>query len=139
MFFYDLNLSAWVRKPGSKSPPEMTPVMGIGGVFDFQVAFCRSIQIENPIASAWLAGIKVEGDYSGDYVASDNAPEVDGNESMRFIFDLTTAEASAYFTANPMKESFYAIVQIKYTDAFAVERVTSPLRVVIQQDYLTTP
>jgi len=139
MFFYDLNLNAWVRKPGSKSPPEMTPVLGIGGVFDFPVSFCKSGEIENPIASAWLGGIKVEGDYAGAYVASDDEPEVCGNESMRFIFDLTTPEASAYFTANPLKETFYAILQISFTDAFGTDRVTSPLRIVIQNNYLQTP
>jgi len=139
MFFYDLTLNAWVRKPGSKSPPEMTPVMGVGGVFDFPVTFCKGVETENPLATAWLGGIKIEGDNAGSYVASDAAPEVDGAESMRFVFDLTTVAASAYFVANPTADTVNAVVQIGFTDAFATERRTQPLRVVIQNDYLTTP
>jgi len=140
MFFYDLSINAWVRKPGSNSPPEMTPVMCIGAIFDFPVTFCAGVATENPIATAWIGGIKLEGDATGEYVASDSAPEVDGAEMMRFVFDLTTGTdpAALYFAANPTAETVAAVVQIGFTDAYSNVRRTQPLRIVLQKDYLST-
>lgn len=138
MFFYDLTLNAWVRKPGSKSPPEMIPVLCVGGVFDFLVTFCDGTKIENPTASAWFGGIKIKDDFSGDYIASDNAPEVGGDEEMRFSFDLTTVLAKAYFAANPTEATANAAIQISMTDGFGIVRRTQPLFIILQNDYLQT-
>jgi len=140
MFYYDLTLNAWVRKPGSKSPPEMTPVLCLGGVFDFNVTFCDGARIENPAASAWIGGIKMAGNPTGEYVASDTDPEVDGTEAMRFMFDLTGTEnpAAVHFAANPTLATAIAVIQIGFTDAFGIERRTTPLQIVLQNDYLQT-
>jgi len=136
MFFYDLDLNAWVRKPGSKSPPEMVPVVAIGGVFDFPTTLCRGSVTEAPTAQGWFAGLKLAGDFAGEYLAIDAAPEISGDDSVVFIFDLTSQ--IQYFTDNPTADTVGGAIQVSWNDAFGVERRTQPLAIVIQNDYLQT-
>jgi len=135
MLYYDLNIESWVRKPGSTSPPQMTPVLTIGGFFETAVQFCRGTDIESTGASSFFAGIKIYGDYSGAYVDTDNAPTTGGDGSTVFSMDLTTNEAKAYFTANPTADTVNAAFQIAYT-VDTIERRTTPLPIVLQNDYL---
>ena len=138
MLFYDLDLGAWVRCPGSSSPAWMTPVLTIGSTFQIIVRFCRGEDIVDPGASAWLAGIRPSGVFSGDFIASDDAPQQDGSDGNIFILDLTTDAASAYFTENPSAEIQNASLQIKMTTGDG-DMLTCPLEIVIQNSYLQTP
>ncbi len=135
MLYFDLTVGTWVRTPGSTSPPQMTPVLTIGGVFEMPVQFCRGTDIEQTGASEWFAGIKVSGDHTGEYVAEDDAPTNGGDGSTVFSMDLTTVAAKAYFTANPTADTVSAAFQIAYT-VDSVERRTTPFPIVLQNDYL---
>jgi threonine synthase len=71
----------------------------------------------------------------GAYVATDNAPTTGGDGSTVFSMDLTTNDAKAYFTANPTADTVNAAFQIAYT-VDTIERRTTPLPIVLQNDYL---
>ena len=106
-----------------------------GGFFETAVQFCRGTDIESTGASSFFAGIKIYGDYSGAYVDTDNAPTTGGDGSTVFSMDLTTNDAKAYFTANPTADTVNAAFQIAYT-VDTIERRTTPLPIVLQNDYL---
>lgn len=72
------------------------------------VKFCKGEEIVTSF-SAVTAGIKIAGDFDGSYVAQDNAPSESGDDAFVFQFDLSTAGASAYFTANPTAETANAV------------------------------
>ena len=135
MLYFDLDVGTWVKKPGSTSPPQMTPVLTIGGVYELAIQFCRGTDVEETGASAWFAGVKIADDHAGDYLDSDNAPTTGGDGSIVFSIDLTTVAAKAYFTTNPTEDTVKAIVQFAYT-VDSIERRTTPFPVVIQNDYI---
>lgn len=135
MLYYDLDLGAWVRNPGSSSPPQMTPVLTIGGVFELPVQFIRGTELEDIGASSVEAVLKIAGDYTGDRLAEDNVPTTGGDGSLVFALDLTTSDAAAYFTANPTADTVDAAVQISYVSD-SIERRVVPFSVVLQNDYL---
>lgn len=94
----------------------MEPVLTIGSVFEIAVTFCRGGSVENVSSSeTWLCGIKLQGDYSGPYVASTTTAINRGSPDTSFILDLTTAEAMAYFTANPTESIAACELQVKLT------------------------
>lgn len=134
MLFYDLNLNSWVRSPGSTAPAPMTPVLTIGATALMLVKFCKGEEIVTSF-SAVGAGIKIYGDFDGDYVSQDNAPSESGGDAFVFQFDLSTPEASAYFTANPTEETAKAVIQLSYTES-GTDGVTVPLSIILQNTYL---
>ena len=135
MLFYDLDINAWVRTPGSKSPPQMTPVLTIGGVFEIAVTFVQDGAIYDPLASSYYLGAKLAGDMAGAYIAHDSAPTTGGDAQQVFSLDLTTVAAKAYFTTNPTEDTVAAVLQLKYV-ADSIERRTVPMAIVLQNDYL---
>ncbi len=137
MLYYDLDLSAWVRKPGSTSPPWMEPVITLGGVQIVTVLFCRgATPAVISTSETWLAGIKAAGDYAGAYIASSTTPENRDGESVTFEMDLTTPEAAAYFTANPTASLVACELQIEVT-VDSVKTVTTRLPVTLQNSILS--
>lgn len=134
MLFYDLTLGAWVRNPGSESPPQISPVLTVGAKYQLDVAFVNGTEIQSVAGGTFYGGIKIKGDYSGDVVASDDSPTFDGDESAVFNMDLTTTEGKAYFTANPTVDTVAAVFVIAATidvDEFK----TAPLEITLQNDY----
>lgn len=127
MLYFDLDLNDWVRKPGSTAPPWMEPVLTIGSVFEISFTFCRggAVEFVSP-SNTWLCGIKLQGDYSGPYVASSTTAtnQNQGDPGTSFILDLTTSEASAYFTANPTESIAACELQVKFTVGSAVTATT---------------
>lgn len=135
MLFYDLALGAWVRKPGSNSPPWVSPVLTIGSKFQVPIQFCEGGKLTVPAASSWLAGLKIANDFAGDYVASDGSPTSEGTDVLTFTLDLTTGDAAAYFTANPTSPTVAGAFQIGFT-VDGIESKTVPLAITLQNSYL---
>ena len=135
MLYFDLDLSAWVRKPGSDSPPAILPVLTIGSRFEIPVQFVRGLTVE-PLASLPMAGVKVKGSFSSAYLASDNAPNDNGDGSYSFILDLTTIAAKAPFVSAPTSETVDCVFQVS-AQIDGNELHTPPLSVTLQNDYLT--
>ena len=134
MLFYDLALNCWVRNPGSTSPPPIVPVLTVGSVAQMMVKFCKGEEIVTSF-TAFSAGIKISGDFTGEYIAQDDAPSELGGDSYVFQFDLTTPESRAYFTENPTAEIFTAAIMIGYTES-EIDGATGPLEIAIQNSYL---
>ncbi len=134
MLFYDLDLGAWVRTPGSTSPASMTPVLTIGSTFHIAVQFCRGAEIDNPESVSWVAGIKAAGDFHGAAIASNTSP-TEGESGVEFVMDLTTDEAKVYFVTNPLADTQSAVFQVKFGSGSDIQ-ITCPLPVVIQNNYL---
>ena len=130
-----MGIGAWVRNPGSLSPPPIIPVLSVGGVFDVPVQFCCGTEIANAGAQDMFLGIKPADSPAGDYIASNNSPIQTSSGLYVFSVDLTTTDAKAYFTANPTELTQDAAMQIAFTQD-GVERRTVPLGIVIQNDYL---
>jgi hypothetical protein len=135
MLFYDLDLGAWVRNAGSSAPPQMVPVLTTGGTFQIPVLFVRGTSTESVSGGTFFGGIKIAGDHSGSYVASDASPTVDGDGSVLFQLDLDTTDAKAYFVANPTEETANAAFEVAMT-ANGSKMKTVPMLVVLQNDYL---
>jgi len=94
----------------------MEPVLTLGSVYEISVVLCRGASIEPiPPADSWLAGVKIQGDYGGAYVASSTAAINRGTPDASFSLDLTTEAASAYFLANPTESIAACEFQVKYT------------------------
>ena len=136
MQFYDLDIGAWVRTPGSITPPPIQPVLTIGATYQIEVTFCRGGQIENALGGTFFGGIKIKGDYSGDTVASDSSPVQTGDVSTVFTMDLTTTEGKAYFTANPTADTVAAVFVIAAT-IDDTEFKTAPMELTLQNDYFS--
>ena len=115
MLYFDLDANDWVRRPGSTSPAWMEPVLTLGSTYEISVVLCRGASVEPiPPADSWLAGVKIQGDYGGAYIASSTTAINRGTPDASFILDLTTTEAAAYFTANPTKSIAACEFQVKY-------------------------
>lgn len=131
MLFYDLDLNAWIQRPGDTAPPWMTPALVDGGTYAFGVQFYRGTELEDMgAASGWTAKIRVKNDYSGDPLAESTSATEDGENSIVFSLDVT----NTYFTDNPTAESVECVLAIKYImdgDTFNL----APLSVVVQQNY----
>lgn len=135
MLFYDLDITAWVRKPGSSSPPAILPVLTIGSKLTLSVQFVRGLAVET-LAALPMAGVKTKGDFSGAYLASDNAPNDNGDGSYSFVLDLTTIAAKAPFVSSPTSETVDCVFQVSaQIDGNALH--TPTLSVTLQNDYLT--
>jgi hypothetical protein len=133
MLIYDLALNAWVERPGSTSPPSMTPVLVNNGNFSFEVQFVRGQTPEDMGGlTDWTAAIKEQGDYSGTAIGSTTTPTETGAGIMSFLIDVQ----STYFATHADEDTLLAVFAIGYTDADANERKLVPLPVVIQNDYL---
>lgn len=116
MLYFDLDANDWVRRPGSTSPPWMEPVLTLGSVYEISVQFCRGgATVSVSSSETWLAGVKIQGDYSGAYIASTTTAINRGGPDTAFILDLSTVEASAYFTVNPTESIAPCEFQVKYT------------------------
>jgi len=125
VLYFDLDLNDWVRKPGSTSPPWSEPVLTLGSTYEITVIFCRGGIIESVSSTeTWLAGVKLQGDYSGDYIASTTTAINRGGSDTSFILDLTTVAAAAYFTANPTESIAACEFQVKYTIGTSVTATT---------------
>jgi len=135
---YDLDLGAWVRKPGSTAPPWTVPVFAIGGVSTFAARFLSGGSIVDPGATAWLAGVKLAGDMTGPLLASDAAPVTDGDGLITFSLDMSAPEANAYFLAHTTEDHVRAVIQISYT-ADGIDRMLVPLECFVEASYLTAP
>lgn len=135
MIFFDLDLGAWVRNPGSDSPPQMEPVLTVGATYHLLVKFIRGTTVQDPSGGTLYGGLKLKSDYSGDILADDAAPTVNGDGSAAFSIDLTTVAAKAYFTANPTADTTDAVFVIAATiDDY--EFKTPPFSITLQNDYL---
>ena len=134
MLFYDLDLGAWVRSPGSQSPPQMVPCLTIGGVYQIEAAFTKGEAVQNLSGGTFFGGVKIKSDYAGEALASDSSPSQNGDESIVFSLDLTTDSAKSYFVANPTADTASAVFVIAAT-VDGVEFKTSPFELVIQNDY----
>lgn len=134
MLFFDLDLGAWVRNPGSESPPQVSPVLTVGAVYDIEVTFVHGTSSQSTSGGTFYGGIKLKGDYSGTVVAADAAPTFGGQESVIFSIDLTTTDAKAYFTANPTADTVEAVFVIAAT-LDTTEFKTPPLEITLQNDY----
>ena len=134
MIYYDLEINAWVRTPGSVSAPPIQPVLTIGATYQIEVTFCRGAEIENVMGGTFYGGIKIKGDYAGDVVADDDAPDQIGDNGIVFNIDLTTAEGKAYFTDNPTTDTVSAVFVIAATIE-TTEFKTTPLEITLQNDY----
>ena len=135
MLFYDLDLGTWVKKPGSTSPPIMTPVLTIGGSFKIPVKFCQGGNVQGSGATATFCGLKLTSDFTGDYLASDNAPTFDGDQNQTFTLDLDQTSAKTYFTDNPTEPNVSCAIQFVFTLLTETFR-TVPFPVLLQNDYL---
>ena len=135
MLYYDLDIGTWVRTPGSTSPPQMTPVLTIGGVFDISISFVQDGAVIDPAASSYYLGVKLSGNMTGAYVASNSSPVTGGDAQQTFSLDLTTTEAKAYFTTNPTADTVAAVLQLKFV-VDSIEKRTAALSIVLQNDYL---
>lgn len=132
MLTYDLDLGAWVRKPGVDTPAWGTVSLASGQTASVAVQFCRGDAIQNLAGSTWFAGLKIEADFAGAYVAQDSAPVEDGNGSVVFALDLSSVP---YFAANPTESQVNAAFQVcAVTDGVAMK--TAPLRIALLNDYL---
>jgi hypothetical protein len=139
VLYYDLDLNAWVRKPGSASPPWMEPVVTLGANAEVSIQFCRgAVPVVISSSETWLAGLKIAGDSSGDYVASSDEAVNRTGQGTSFNLDLTTAEAAAYFTANPTAAIVACEFQVEFT-VDGVKTVTTRLPVTLQNSILTAP
>lgn len=133
MLTYDLDLGAWVRKPGVETPAWGTVSVSCGQTASVPVQFCRGDSVQNLAGSTWFGGLKIENDFSGSYVASDSAPVEEGDGSIVFALDLS---AVGYFATNPTESQVNAAFQIcAVTDGVAMK--TAPLRITLLNDYLT--
>jgi len=112
----------------------MTPVITIGASALMLVKFCKGEEIMSGFSSM-TGGIKIAGDFDGEYVAEDASPSISGVDAFVFQFDLSTPEASAYFTENPTAETVKAVIQLAYNDG-ETDGATVPLAIVIQNTYL---
>jgi len=103
----------------------MEPVLTLGSVFEINILFCRGSSVELISSSeTWLCGIKLQGDYSGAYVASTTTAINRGTPDTAFILDLSTVAAAAYFTANPTESIAACELQVKYTIGTSVTATT---------------
>lgn len=135
MLFYDLEINSWVRKPGSTSPPEISPVLSIGGKYSISITFCRGTTVVVIAPDSIVAAIKIEGDMLGTSVARTTTYTAGDLENILVVMDLTTVDANAYFTANPTAESGKAIFQLAYVIS-SVPTVLSQLNLTLQATYL---
>lgn len=134
MLYYDLDIGAWVRTPGSVTPPQIQPVLTIGATYQIDATFCRGENIENVMGGTFYGGIKIKGDYNGSVVASDSSPEQIGDNGIVFAIDLTTTAGKAYFTANPTLDTVAAVFVIVATIDES-EFKAAPLEITLQNDY----
>jgi len=134
MLYYDVGLSAWVRQPGSTSQPWIVPVLTVGATHAISVTFCDLFEIQDFSAATWFLGIKQDGDFSGSYIASNDAPTIDGEGAVTFVIDLDTDDAKAYFVTSPTADTLECALQIVWDDD--EKRVTTPLKVLLQNTYL---
>ena len=134
MITYDLDLDAWVRSPGSSAPPPMTPVLTVGSMHVVPVLFVRGASVEPVTGATFFCGIKITGDFTGPYVGSDSTPTKGGDGTIYFAIDLDTTAANAYFAVNTNEETASAELQVVMT-LNGVKTKTTPLAVVLQQDY----
>ena len=135
MLFYDLDQSAWVRQPGSNSPPWSTPVLPISGKSNVAIQFLEGGEVITPAASDWMAVVNLDGDFSANHLAESITPFDDGTGAVVFTLDLTTPEALAYFTANPDEPTVKCQLQIGFTYQGDSKR-TVALAVILQNDYI---
>jgi hypothetical protein len=136
VLYFDLDVNDWVRKPGSTSPPWMEPVLTLGSVFEIAVTFCRGGEVVSVSSSdTWLCGIKLQGDYSGPYVASSTTAINRGGPDTSFILDLTTVAGATYFTDNPTESIAACELQVRSTVG-SVVTATTRLPVTLQNAIL---
>jgi len=112
----------------------MVPVLTTGGAYPITAQFCRGPAIDT-VATATALGCKLDGDFTGPIVSSDDTAAVNGDGSFSFLLDLTTADAKAYFIANPAESTTSAVIVFTLTvDGHALK--TAPFSIVLQNDYL---
>lgn len=115
----------------------MEPVVTLGGIQIITLSFCRgTVPVVISSGETWLAGIKITGDYSGDFVASSTAPTNRSGADTTFALDLTTEGAAAYFTANPTASIVACELQVEFT-IDGVKTVTTRLPVTLQNYQLS--
>lgn len=131
MLFYDLDLNAWIQRPGDSTPPWMTPALVDGGTYSFGVQFYRGAEIQDMgAATGWSAKVRVKGEYTGTPIGTSSSETEDGENGIVFVIDIS----SDYFTSNPTADSVDCVLAIKYTmdgDDFNL----AALPVVVQQNY----
>jgi hypothetical protein len=131
MLIYDLDINAWVQRPGDSTPPQMTPALVAGGTYSIGVQFYRGSELQDMgAASAWLARIRVIGDHAGTPIATADSADEDGENAIVFSLEIETA----YFTTNPTLESVDCVLAIGYT-LDGVSSLLSTLPVTIQNSY----
>ena len=136
MLFFDLDLGAWVSRPGGTSPPQMTPVLTVGAIYQMPVTFIRGEQLQSVGGGTFYAGIKIKSDFAGTVGAGDATPTIDGEQAVIFSMDLTTTDGKAYFTANPTADTVSAVFVVVAT-IDAGEFKTPPFEVTLQNDYFS--
>jgi hypothetical protein len=134
MLYYDTGISAWVRIPGSDTPPWMTPVLTVGATHAISITFVDGFDTVNVSGATWFLGIKSTLDFTGDYIGSNSTPTEDGEGAIDFVLDLDTVDAKAYFVENPTADTLKASMEITWT--IDNKQTTVPLDVVIQNTYL---
>lgn len=135
MLFYDLELGAWVRTPGSTAPPQMVPCLSVGATYDVAVQFCCGSQIEAIGADDFELVIKPKSAPTGAAIAEADTPIQASTARYVFAVALTPESAGAYFVANPSELTQDAVIQIGFTQDSA-QRFTAPLEVAIQTSYI---
>lgn len=131
MLIYDLDLNAWVQRPGDSTPPQMTSALVAGGTYSLGVQFYRGSELQDMgAASSWLARIRVVGVYTGTPIATASTAAEDGENII--VFSLTIG--TAYFTTNPTLESVDCVLAIGYT-LDGISSLLTTLPVTIQNSY----
>ena len=134
MLFYDLDLRAWTRSAGSKSPPEITPVLTVGGKYPISVQFVRGA-VSSPLISDNCQGsLNLAGDFTNDPIAVDSSPFEDGKSSIVFTLDLSNLTTFTYFADNPTESTVKAVFTVSCV-ASVEAVITAPLTVILQNSY----
>ena len=131
MLFYDLDLNAWIQRPGDTTPPWMTPALVDGGTYSFGVQFFRGTELEDMgAATGWVGKVRVKGDFNGTPLGTSSSVTEDGENGIVFTLDIE----ETYFNANPTVESVECVLAIQYElDSDTFNLATLP--VVVQQNY----